>query len=132
MSAVLLVKCHKEKIKINPFILSGDLYPLKDNGYGEFVEDRNLPPIVKTYANKVRVSFLKRQIQKLDANKTPVTIEQRYYYMISDNETKIDLRLEFNYNGVVLKVKQRKELRKFNSLIGYEYELNNITEGSYA
>ena len=127
----MLIKYNKEKILINPFILSGNLYPLIDDGYGNMIENKNGIPVEMDYTNPVRISTYKRQVQKRDSSGTPVYVEQRVYYMISDNITPVDLRLEFVYNGISLKIMQRKELRKYNTLIGYEYELKNLTEGNF-
>lgn len=116
---------------INSFLLSGELRLLIDNGYGQMIEDKTNSPIIKTYENPVRISFEKKWIQKQDVSGTPVTIEKRVYYMISDYETIVDVGLEFIYHGIRLKVMQRKLLIKFGALIGYEYELKNLTEGNY-
>lgn len=127
----MLIKYNKEKILINPFILSGNLYPLIDDGYGNMIENKNGVPEVKTYINPVRISTYKRQVQKRNDSGTPIYVEQRVYYMISDNITPVDLRLEFVYNNISLKITQRKELRKYNTLIGYEYELKNLTGDNF-
>ena len=127
----MLIKYNKEKILINPFTLSGNLYPLSDNGYGRMIENKDGIPVSKSYTNPVRISFEKKWIQKRDSSGTPVAIAQRVYYMISDNTTPVDIRLEFVYNNITLKVTQRKELRKYNTLIGYEYELKNLTEENF-
>jgi hypothetical protein len=109
--------------------LSGKLYPLIDNGHGNLIENRNGVPTPKSYVNPVRISTLKKTIQKKDDSGTPVSIEKYYYFMISDYETIVDLRLEFVYFSKTLKVTQRRELKKFSGVIGYEYELKDITEG---
>ena len=127
----MLIKYHKERILLNPFTLSGNLYPLTNDGYGNQIEDKNGVLIPKSYVNPVRISFEKKWIQKRDTSGTPVSVEQRVYYMISDNVTPVDIRLEFVYQGITLKVMQRKELRKYNTLIGYEYELKNLTEDNF-
>jgi len=127
MSAAMLRTLNKEKIALNPFSLSGDLYPLVDNGHGRYNENKNAIPEVKTYTNNVRISFTTKSIRKIE-NGSPIYIQQRVYFMISDYETLVDNRLEFDYYGVMLKVIQRRDLRKDSSLIGYEYELKELTE----
>jgi hypothetical protein len=131
MSAALLIRAHKEKIQINPFSLSGILYPEIDNGYGEMVDDRSVIPTSIEYDNDVRISFLKQNIQKRNSAGTSVSVEKYVYFMISDNETIVDERLEFTYNNIDLRVTQRKEIRKFETLIGYEYELKDLTEKDF-
>lgn len=131
MSAVFLRKYHKERIDINPFVLSGNLYSLIDNGCGGMIENKSAVPDIKTYTNPVRISHEKRTIQTRDNTGTPVTTEKRVYYMISDYETPVDIRLEFIYNDFNFKVLQRKKIIKYGSLIGYEYELQNLTEGRF-
>jgi len=130
MSGAMLRKYHKERILINPFSLSGNLYPLIDNGYGENIEDKNGIPVVKNYTKPVRISYEKKWIKKIQEDSSPIIYEKRVYYMVSDYETIVDVRLEFTYNGIDLKVTQRKELRKYNTLIGYEYELKELTGGN--
>jgi hypothetical protein len=127
MSAAILRTLNKQKIALNPFSLSGDLYPLIDNGHGRYNENKNAVPEVKTYTNNVRISFTTKSIRKIE-NGSPIYIQQRVYFMISDYETIVDNRLEFDYYGVMLKVIQRRDLRKDSSLIGYEYELKELTE----
>ena len=118
---------YKKRIQINSFSLSGNLYPLVDNGHGGFNEDEDATPEEKSYTNAVRISHLKKGIKKVESGK-PFFIEQRVYYMISDYETIVDKRLEFVYNGINLKVMQRKEIIKYGFIIGYEYELKELTE----
>ena len=131
MSAALLITANKEKIKLNPFSLSGNLYPLIDNGFGEMIEDTTGVLISVSYTNPVRISHRKKWGLKRDSSGTPVSIEIYEFFMISDNETIVDEDLIFTFQGVVLKVTQRKSLIKYNTIIGYEYELKNLTEGSF-
>jgi len=126
MSAAMLRTANKQKIALNPFSLSGDLYPLVDNGHGRYNENKDAVPELKIYTNNVRISFTTKPIRKIE-NGSPIYIQQRVYFMISDYETLVDNRLEFVYNGTRLKVIQRRELRKYNSLIGYEYELKELS-----
>lgn len=131
MSSFLLRKYHKDKILINPFYLSGDLYPLINNGYNEMIENKQGTPVEKTYTNPVRISTLKKHIEKRDNTGTPVVIEKYVYFMISDYQTIVDVRLEFEYEGNTMKVTQRKPLIKYGAIHGYEYELKNLTEGNF-
>lgn len=129
MSAALLISALKEKIGINPFSLSGVLYPLESNGHGGFRENKNTTPAAMEYTNSVRIGFQIKKIRKVEKDEA-LYFEKRVYFMLSDNLTPVDIRLEFDYNGVTLKVMQRKELRKYNTVIGYEYELDELTEGA--
>lgn len=131
MSAALLIKANKDKIKLNSFSLSGNLYPLKDNGYGEMVENLAGVPTPKSYTNKVRISHRERWGIQKDSSGSPISIKIHEYFMISDNETIVDIGLRFTFNGVDLKVTQRKTLIKYNTIIGYEYELKNLTEDTF-
>jgi len=131
LSAALLITANKEKIKLNPFSLSGNLYPFIDNGYGEMIEDTTGVLISVSYVNPVRISHRKRWGLFRDSSGTPVNIEIYEYFMISDNKTIVDEDLIFVFQGVKLKVTQRKPLIKYNTIIGYEYELKNLTEGSF-
>lgn len=127
MSAVLLRRAMKEKIKINPFYLNGNLYPVKDNGYGETIEDRENPEEVY-FDNPVRVGYTKKWIMTRNEGATPIYVEKRVYHMISDHETEVDIGLEFEYHDeVVLKIMNRKVLRKYETIIGYEYEMKDLT-----
>ena len=128
MSAALLISAMKEKIQINPFSLSGTLSDVIDNGYGELIEDSRATPEEIIYENPVRVGYTKKWIKTRNEGTTPLYVEKRVYHMISDNETPVDIGLEFEYNGFDLKVMNRKELRKFNSLIGYEYEMKVLSQ----
>lgn len=128
MSAALLISALKEKIAINPFSLSGNLYPLESNGHGGTRENKNGTPSIISYDSDVRISFQIKKIHKIVKSEV-LYFEKRVYFMLSDSLTAVSVRLEFDYNGVTLKVMQRKELRKYNTLIGYEYELEEITEG---
>lgn len=128
MSAVLLRKAHKKRILINPFYLSGILPDVVDNGYGEMIEAEGASPAEVIFDNPVRIGYTKKWIMKRNEGNTPIYVEKRVYHMISDHETEIDVGLEFEYrDGVNLKVKNRKVLRKFNNIIGYEYEIQDIT-----
>jgi hypothetical protein len=129
LSAAILRNAWKEKINQNPFSLSVTVYPVKDNGYGNDVEDKDSSPDTVKYTNSVRVGFRKKHIRKMDESGTPIYLERRVYFMVSDHETEIDIGLEFTYQGVSLKVMQRREIRKHSSLIGYEYELKEQTTG---
>ena len=55
---------YKKRIQNNPFSLSGDLYPLVDNGHGGYNEDTDATPEVKSYTNDVRISHLKKGIKQ--------------------------------------------------------------------
>lgn len=131
MSSFLLRKYHKDKININPFSLSGNLYPLINNGHDEMIEDKQGIPVPKSYANPVRIATLKKNITKKDSTGTPVTIEKYVWFMISDWQTIVDVRLEFEYEGKTLKVTQRKEIKKFGAIHGYEYELKDLTRSNF-
>jgi len=131
LSAALLIRANKDKIKNNPYSLSGNLYPVIDNGYGEFLEDMGGVPVPKSYTNPVRISHRKRWGISRDSSGTPVSIEIYEYFMISDNQTVVDVGLRFSFSGANLKVTQRKPLIKYNTIIGYEYELKNLTEGNF-
>jgi len=126
----MLRKYHKDRINLNPFTLSGDSYPLVDNGYEEDIEDKAGVPTVESYTNPVRISFQKKWIKKIMEDSSPIIYEKRVYFMISDYQTVVDIGLEFTYNSIELKVMQIKKLIKYNTLIGYEYELKDKTEGS--
>lgn len=130
MSAPILIRENKNKIRINPFKLSGNLYPLVYNQQGSYIEDRNSEPEKITYNNDVRIGFQIKKIKKIE-NGNVLFYEQKVYFMLSDNETVVAKGLEFEYRNIKLKVIQRKELIKFNTIIGYEYELKDITEGNY-
>ena len=131
MSVALLIQANKDKIKLNPYSLSGNLYPLVDSGHGEFIEDLTAVPVPKTYTNKVRISHRERWGLQRDHTGTPVNIKIHEFFMISDNVTIVDIGLRFSYQGFNLKVTQRKPLLKYDSIICYEYELKNLTEGSF-
>lgn len=127
MSAVLLRRAWKEKININPFLLSGILYPVIDNGYGEMIENRENGEEAY-FDSPVRVGYTKKWIMKRDEGSTPIYVERRVYHMISDHETEVDIGLEFEYKDEVkLKVLNRKVIRKYETIIGYEYEMKDIT-----
>ena len=129
MNADMLIKAFKNRIQINPFILSGNLYPLVDNGDGEMIEDTAATPTLKRYTNPVRISTRDKWMLDRRLHTTPVTSQLLDWYMVSDNETVVDERLEFTYANMDFKVTQRKEQRKHGELIGYEYELKDLTEG---
>lgn len=125
-----LLIAQSEKIQNNPFFLSGDLYPLIDNGYGGLIEDYSDTPAPISYTNPVRISTVKKQIKQNKTDSSPyVTVEK--HIMISDKNTIVDLRLEFFYNGLKLKVMTREKLIKFGEIFGYQYELNNITQENF-
>lgn len=130
MSAKILKKTFKDRIKINPFTLTGNLYPLVDNGDGDMIEDRNATPESKSYTKHVRISTRKKWVMEKKHDQTPVNTQIFDWYMISDNETIVDERLEFTYHNMNFKVTKRKENRKYGEVIGYEYELKDITEDS--
>jgi hypothetical protein len=117
----------KNKILNNSFDLTGDLYPLVDNGYGQYIENRSGVAIEKTYTNPVRIYRIKKAVKKLNDTETPYIFEE-VYNMQSDHETAVDVRLEFFYNGLKFKIKSRESLVKFGGVIGYQYELDEITE----
>lgn len=114
------------KIGINPFQLSGALYPLIDNGHGSVREDRAAIPEPKIYTNPVRISKTKGPVKKTNDNTTPPVYEETYF-MVSDHLTLVDVRLEFTYNDMKFKVMKREPLAKYG-FIGYQYELDDITE----
>lgn len=121
-----LRKGKQQGININPFILSGVLYPLVDNGYGSSREDRSAIPDPKSYTNPVRIAKKKKSVKKTNDNNTPPVYEE-VYYMESDYETIVDERLEFAYQGMKFKVMKREALAR-TDIIGYQYELDDITE----
>lgn len=122
----LMRKTIKHDININPFQLTGYLYPEIDNGYGSMIRDPAGVPVLTNYANPVRISTEKRYIKKTNDNQTPETYEKRIYFMLSDYETQVDTKLEFEYNGINLRVKKVRDLIKFGDIIGYEYELEEV------
>lgn len=127
----MLIIAYKKRIQNNPFTLSGVLYPLVDNGYGEMIEDKQGISVNKSYTNHVRISTKKRWTLDQKDNKTPVTTDITVWYMISDNETAVDIRLYFTYANFNFKITQRKKIIKHGVLIGYEYELKDVTEDNY-
>ena len=127
MSAKIMIDSFKKKIQINPFYLTGILYPLIDNENDSFIEDRAITPENKIYTNPVRISTKNKNIKKTEADSTPYTFE-KVFFMVSDNETVVDERLEFNYKENSFKITKRIPVRKYNDIIGYEYELKDITE----
>lgn len=122
----LLKKSIKDKININPLQLSGNVYPVVDNGYGSLIKEPDGIPEDKIYTNPVRISTEKRKIKNTKDNQTPETYEKRIYFMISDYETVIDIDLEFVYNSLNMRVKKYRELIKYGEIYGYEYELEEI------
>lgn len=114
------------KININPFQLSGVLYPLVDNEHGSVREDRAAIPESKIYTNPVRIAKTKGSVKNTNDNTTPPVYEETYF-MVSDHNTLVDVRLEFNYNDMKFKVMKREPLAKLG-IIGYQYELDDITE----
>jgi len=122
-----LIKGIEKKIEINPFVLTGVLYPLKSNNNDSFIEDREAAPDPKVYTNPVRIAKTKRPVKKTDDSSTPPVFEETYF-LISDNETLVDIRLEFDYEGMKFKVMKREPLKKHGIIIVYQYELNDITE----
>ena len=48
-----LIEAYKNKIALNPFKLSGLLYPLQDNSFGSYIENRSGIPQQKIYKNLV-------------------------------------------------------------------------------
>lgn len=129
MIANILINIFRNKINLNPFYLTGLLYPLIDNGYSALVENRSGIPETKIYTLPVRISTKKKAIKKTNSDNTPVVYED-VYMMVSDINTIVDERLEFIYKEVTLKVIKRVPQRKYGILIGYEYELKDITEGN--
>ena len=127
MSAKIMIDSFKKKIQFNPFYLIGVLYPLIDNGNDSFIEDRAVTPENKVYNYPVRISTKKKNIKKTKDNSTPYTNEE-VFFMVSDNRTVVDERLQFNYNENSFKITKRIPIRKYNDIIGYEYELKDITE----
>ena len=127
MSAKIMIDSFKKKIQFNPFYLIGVLYPLIDNGNDSFIEDRTVTPENKVYNYPVRISTKEKNIKKTKDNSTPYTNEE-VFFMVSDNRTVVDERLEFNYNENSFKITKRIPIRKYNDIIGYEYELKDITE----
>ena len=127
MNATFMRKRIKDDIQNNPFSLVGNLYLLKDNGYGSNVEDTNKPSVEKSYTNDVRIFRKKRGVKTTNANKTPYTYEE-IYYMLSDYETVVDTKLIFIYNDIRFRVKTREPIIKYGSIIGYQYELDETTE----
>ena len=130
MNADMLIKAFKDRIKINPYTLNGNLYPLVDNGDGEMIEDKDATPEEKSYTNPVRISTRDKWMLERQLHTTPVTGQLLDWFMVSDNETVVDKRLEFTYSNMDFKVTQRKEQKKHGELIGYEYELKDLTEGN--
>jgi hypothetical protein len=128
----MLIKANKDRIQLNPFILSGVLYPLIDLGNDETGEDRSATSDPKNYTNPVRISTRKRWMLNKNEKDTPVNTQLFDWYMISDNETLIDEQLEFTYQDMDFKVTNIREINKYGELIGYEYELTDITEGEVA
>lgn len=122
-----LRKGKQQGININPFILTGDLYPLINNGHDSFIEDRTAVPEIKTYTSPVRVAKKKKAVKKTNDKNTPSLYEE-VYYMESDYETIVDERLEFSYQGMKFKVVKREPLAR-TDIIGYQYELDDITQG---
>lgn len=129
--ASMLIDAHKKRIQNNPFNLSGNLYPLKSDGYEGFIEDKNGVPVLKTYTNPVRISTRKPWTMEKKDGETPVNTDIFVWYMVSDNKTIIDVRLYFTYNEFNFKVTNRKVLRKHGFLFGHEYELEDVTEGVF-
>ena len=127
MSAKIMIDSFKKKIQLNPFYLTGILYPLIDNENDSFIEDRTATPGNKIYTNPVRISTKNKNIKKTEADSTPYTFEE-VFFMVSDNETVVDERLEFNYKENSFKITKRIPVRKYNDIIGYKYELKDITE----
>ena len=121
-----LISAYKKKIEINSFYLSGVLYPLINNGHDNFIEDRSATPEEKSYVNPVRISTVKKPIKKTKADSTPYGYED-VFIMVSDNETIIVERLEFNYQNNRLKIIKRDPKIKYGTIFGYEYELSDIT-----
>lgn len=130
MSDIILQKLTKQNINRNPFKLSGILYSLIDNGYGEMIEDR-AAPVVKNYVNPVRIFRKKKLIKSTMDNSTPYVYED-VYYLLSDYETEVDVRLEFEYNFIKFKIKTKEKLIKYEKIIGFQYELDEITEANIA
>jgi hypothetical protein len=124
-----LVKGCENKIRLNPFYLTGKLYPLKGNDYNNPIEDRTATPQEIRYLNPVRISTIKKPIKKTKDTTTPVTYED-VFIMVSDNETIVAERLEFNYQNNTLKIIKRVPIRKYQETFEYEYELKDITSGA--
>jgi hypothetical protein len=120
-------KAVKKNIQNNPFSLSGDLYNVIDNGYGQNIEDRSSPAVEKSYANDVRIFRIRKNVKQIANSETPYIYEE-VYHMQSDHETPVDVRLEFSYNEFKFKVKNRWPIIKYGGLVGYQYELDEITE----
>ena len=126
----LLKKNFLDKIAINPFQLFGYLFPTIDNGYGQTIREPGGVPELKIYTNPVRIFTEKRPIKNTNDQKTPETFEKRIYIMISDSDTIVDIELEFEYDGVNLRVKKMRPLVKGTTIYGYEYELEEV--GGYS
>ena len=123
----LLKQGIKNKIQINPFSLSGSIYPQKDNGYGQQIDDLSASAVATSYTNDIRIFRKKKNVKVTNEINTPYTYEE-IYYMISDYETIVDTRLIFTYNSIKLVVKTREPIIKYGAIIGYQYELDEITE----
>ncbi len=122
-----LIEGRIKSIEINPHILTGELYPLIDNNFESQREDREATPELKVYVNPVRIVKKKAQVKKTNDNTTPIVYEE-VWFMISDNETIVDVRLEFDYEGMKFKVKKRESEKRYGIITGYQYKLDDITE----
>lgn len=126
----LLRKTIRDDILINPFQLSGNLYPEIINNYGSLIRDPSGIPVVKTYDHPVRISTRKSPIKETLDKQTPEVYETKIYIMLSDYETIVDIKLEFEYNGLNFRVKKSRDLIKLGEIFGYEYELEEVGAGS--
>jgi hypothetical protein len=120
-------KLFKEKIKNNPYSLSGVVYPQVDNGYGTMIENRAGVPTAKTYTNQVRIYRVKKAVKQI-INNNAVYFYEEIHEMQSDSDTVVDTRLEFTYNAIKFRVKLCEPIIKFGGIIGYQYEIDDITE----
>ena len=121
-----LKKGKLQGIALNSFQLQGDLYPLVDNGHGSFREDRSASPELKIYTNPVRVVKGKAKPKNTNDSNTPIVYED-IYLLLSDYDTIVDVRLEFEYEDMKFKVMKIEPLTKHGVIIEYQYELKDIT-----
>jgi hypothetical protein len=122
------IRGFKMKIAQNPFILSGDLYPLIADGIGGFKRDLSGIPAPVSYTNPVRITkgFVNPG-DTLGSEEPKVNAES--WIIEADIETTLDQGLEFDYQDYRFKILFPVfPYIKFAGVYGYGANLQKIDQ----
>ena len=123
MSLAAARAAEEQRISLNPYTITYDVYSYVDNGYGKMVKDS----VASSASNTVRIAFERRPLRDVTNDNTPVTY-QRVMYLVSRYNEEIPQDVTFTYNGQTFKTRGSEPIHFFGGIVRRRNLLDEVTQ----